>query len=92
MFELQISDVNVIGLCIATREAVRIMKEYDIKGHIIHINSILGHFLPPAFSSLNMYIGAKHGITGLAEALRLELASENVAIKITVSIHFSSDC
>ncbi|KAH1018927.1 hypothetical protein HUJ05_006609 [Dendroctonus ponderosae] len=76
-------DVNVLGLCIATREAVRIMKKCDIKGHIVHINSILGHFIPPEFSILNMYIGAKHGITGLAEVLRLELASENVAIKIT---------
>lgn len=36
-------DTNVLGLCIATREALKQMKEYEITGHIIHINSIAGH-------------------------------------------------
>ena len=36
-------DLNVLGLCIATREAVKIMKENKINGHIIHVNSVLGH-------------------------------------------------
>ncbi|KAJ8932619.1 hypothetical protein NQ314_014549 [Rhamnusium bicolor] len=34
--------VNVIGLCIATREAVRDMRANNVDGHIIHINSVVG--------------------------------------------------
>lgn len=36
-------DTNVLGLCIATREALKQMQENGIDGHIIHINSIAGH-------------------------------------------------
>lgn len=36
-------DTNVLGLCIATREALKQMDEHKITGHIIHINSIAGH-------------------------------------------------
>lgn len=38
-------DINVLGLCIATREVLKQMKENGITGHIIHINSIAGHGL-----------------------------------------------
>ncbi|KAJ3640526.1 hypothetical protein Zmor_003819 [Zophobas morio] len=36
-------DLNVIALRIATREAVKIMKENKISGHIVHVNSVLEH-------------------------------------------------
>lgn len=35
-------DTNVMGLAIATREAIKSMRENKIDGHIIHMNSILG--------------------------------------------------
>jgi NADP-dependent 3-hydroxy acid dehydrogenase YdfG len=38
----QMLDVNILGLSICTREALRSMKERDVTdGHIIHINRLL---------------------------------------------------
>lgn len=40
-------ETNIIGLCLVTREAVRLMKMRDetegTVGHIVNINSIFGH-------------------------------------------------
>lgn len=40
-------ETNIIGLCLVTREAVRLMKKRDQElktvGHIVNINSIFGH-------------------------------------------------
>ncbi|KAJ8971429.1 hypothetical protein NQ317_018164 [Molorchus minor] len=75
-------NVNVLGLCIATREAVRDMKVNKIDGHIIHINSTAGHQVPPT-PGLNVYPASKYAVTALAETLRLELNSQKSRIKIT---------
>ncbi|KAJ8943911.1 hypothetical protein NQ318_019519 [Aromia moschata] len=74
--------VNVLGLCIATREAVKDMKANNIDGHIIQINSIAGHQIP-SFPGLNVYPASKYAVTALAETLRLELNSAKSKIKIT---------
>lgn len=79
-----ILDLNVLGLCIATREAVKSMKENDVDGHIIHINSVLGHIVPN-FPNLNLYPASKFAVTALTETLRQELNSIGSKIKITVS-------
>ncbi|XP_050299433.1 farnesol dehydrogenase-like [Anthonomus grandis grandis] len=79
----KIFDVNVMGLCIATREAVKIMKGNKINGHIVHINSVVGHSVPAGLKGLNVYPGSKHAVTALAETLRMELVEENNLIKIT---------
>jgi NADP+-dependent farnesol dehydrogenase len=78
-------DTNVIGLCIATREAVKIMKAEKIDGHIVHMNSISGHFVPniPLF---NVYPASKFAVTALTETLRQEFNQLGVKIKITVKI------
>ncbi|XP_018576642.1 farnesol dehydrogenase-like, partial [Anoplophora glabripennis] len=75
-------EVNVLGLCIATREAIRDMRANDIDGHIIHINSIVGHQVIN-FREFNVYISSKHAVTALAETLRLELVELKSKIKIT---------
>ncbi|KAJ9585029.1 hypothetical protein L9F63_020639, partial [Diploptera punctata] len=76
-------DTNVIGLSICTREALKIMKENGVDdGHIIHINSIAGHRLPPSNRSV-MYHATKNAVTVLAEGLRRELIKNNSKIKIT---------
>ncbi|KAK4879386.1 hypothetical protein RN001_007532 [Aquatica leii] len=77
-----ILDTNIMGLCIATREATRIMKENNIDGHIIHINSLAGHYVPPDFN-LSVYGASKSGVTFLTEALRLELNAIKSKTKIT---------
>lgn len=76
-------DLNVIGLCIATREAVRDMRENNIDGHIVHINSVGGHQVPP-LPNINIYPATKFAVTALTETLRNELNSIGSRIKITV--------
>lgn len=80
----EIFDTNVLGLCIATREAVRNMKANNVNGHIIHINSIGGHTIP-YIPNLNVYPGSKHAVTAITEVLRQELVRDGSKIKISVS-------
>ncbi|KAJ8964930.1 hypothetical protein NQ317_015396 [Molorchus minor] len=75
-------NVNVLGLCIATREAVRDMKANSTDGHVIQINSIVGHSVPN-FPGMNVYPASKYAVTALAETLRLELNSSKSKIKIS---------
>ncbi|XP_018330804.1 farnesol dehydrogenase [Agrilus planipennis] len=77
----QVLDVNVLGLSVATREAVRQMKENKIDGHIVHINSMLGHRVIKL--PLNMYYASKYAVTALTEALLNEFNEEKLKIKIT---------
>lgn len=74
--------VNVVGLCTATKEAVKSMRENSIAGHIFNINSVLGHEV------LNIrhtsYPASKHAVTALTETLRLEFVALGLKIKITV--------
>nr|XP_023028671.1 farnesol dehydrogenase-like [Leptinotarsa decemlineata] len=76
-----ILQVNMIGLSVATREAIREMKTNKVDGHIIHINSTVGHYVPDI--PVNMYTASKYGVTALTECLRRELATLNSKIKIT---------
>ncbi|XP_044731173.1 farnesol dehydrogenase-like [Chrysoperla carnea] len=77
-------DLNLLGLCIATREAVKIMTENDVAGLIIHINSVAGHFpLTSQAPTLNVYGASKYAVTSVAETLRLELAAKKSKIRVT---------
>lgn len=82
----EIFHVNVIGLCIATREAIKEMKNNGIRGHVININSVLGHYIYD-IEFANLYPASKHAVTVLTETIRLELRNQNSKIKITVR-HF----
>nr|ARE68913.1 farnesol dehydrogenase [Epicauta chinensis] len=75
-------DTNVLGLCIATREAIKIMQTNNIDGHIVHINSVAGHKIPNA-PNLNVYPASKHAVTALTETLRLDLIRIGSKIKIS---------
>lgn len=83
-FWKEVFDTNVLGLCIATREAVRDMRANNVSGHIIHINSGSGHRVVP-IPNVNIYPASKHAVTALTETLRQELNSNQSKIKITVS-------
>ncbi|KAJ8954343.1 hypothetical protein NQ318_011014 [Aromia moschata] len=74
--------VNVLGLCVATREAVKSMRENHVDGHIIHINSICGHQIFN-FPESSVYPASKYAVTALAETLRVELNALKLKIKIT---------
>lgn len=81
----EVLNTNVLGLAIATREAVRDMMFNEIDGHIIHINSVAGHKVP-CYPKLNIYPASKHAVTALTETLRRELNDINSRIRVTVSI------
>ncbi|KAJ3651875.1 hypothetical protein Zmor_017881 [Zophobas morio] len=78
----QVFEVNVMALCICTREAISIMKENDVDGHVIHLNSIAGHQVPNV-PNFNVYPASKFAVTALAQSLRQELAREKSRIKVT---------
>nr|CAD7394919.1 unnamed protein product [Timema cristinae] len=79
----QIFDLNVLGLSICTREAFKLMKENGVDdGHIIHINSILGHKLG-GLDGLIPYTASKHAVTVLTEGLRRELVQLGSKIRVT---------
>jgi len=78
----RVFDTNVLALCIATREAIKIMNANGIDGHIIHINSVAGHSVPN-LPTVNVYPASKHAVTALTETLRQELNQIGSKIKIT---------
>ncbi|RZC39099.1 adh short, KR, NAD binding 10, and/or Epimerase domain containing protein [Asbolus verrucosus] len=75
-------DTNVMGLCIATREAIKSMQANKIDGHILHINSYLGHKIP-ASPGLSIYATSKSAVTTLTETMRHELIAAGSKIKIS---------
>ncbi|KAF2880512.1 hypothetical protein ILUMI_25665, partial [Ignelater luminosus] len=80
----EILDTNVLGLCIATNEAVKDMKENNVDGHIVHINSTVSYNIPN-YSQINVYVASKFAVTALTKTLRQELKSSGSRIKISVS-------
>ncbi|XP_062550384.1 farnesol dehydrogenase-like [Armigeres subalbatus] len=75
-------DTNVMGLALCSRKAFRSMKERDVAGHIIHINSIAGHKVPN-FPHMNMYAASKHAVTAITETMRNELIMLGSKTKVT---------
>lgn len=76
-------DVNVLALCICTREAYQSMKERNVDdGHIIHINSMSGHRVVPC-PDIHFYSATKYAVTALTEGLRQELRDEYTHIRVT---------
>lgn len=83
----KVFNVNVLAVCITTREAIKNMQENNIDGHIVHINSIQGHKVADIIDS-NVYPASKHAVTALVETLRLELNRIGSQIKISVKKGF----
>nr|XP_022902752.1 farnesol dehydrogenase-like [Onthophagus taurus]XP_022902753.1 farnesol dehydrogenase-like [Onthophagus taurus]XP_022902754.1 farnesol dehydrogenase-like [Onthophagus taurus]XP_022902755.1 farnesol dehydrogenase-like [Onthophagus taurus]XP_022902756.1 farnesol dehydrogenase-like [Onthophagus taurus]XP_022902757.1 farnesol dehydrogenase-like [Onthophagus taurus]XP_022902758.1 farnesol dehydrogenase-like [Onthophagus taurus] len=77
----EILETNVLAPCVTTREAIRVMKKHAIEGQIIHISSVLGHYVAH-IPNLNMYPASKFAIRALTETLRQEFLAENVPIRV----------
>jgi len=58
-------EVNVLGLCIATREAIQDMERRGVAGHVVHVSSMAGHASrgPTAAS----YAATKFAVRALTE-------------------------
>ncbi|XP_068601430.1 dehydrogenase/reductase SDR family member 11-like isoform X2 [Brachionichthys hirsutus] len=77
-------DVNVLGLCICTREAYQSMKERRVDdGHIININGMSGHRVPN-MAAAHFYSSTKFAVTALTEGLRQELREANSHIRVSM--------
>lgn len=73
----RVFDVNVTGVFLCTRAAVRQMKAQDPKGgRIINNGSISAH-VPRMHSSV--YTASKHAVSGLTKATALEGRAHNIA-------------
>ncbi|XP_055536150.1 farnesol dehydrogenase-like [Wyeomyia smithii] len=78
----EVLDTNLMGLVLCSREAFQSMKKRSVDGHIVHINSILGHHLIN-LPNLNIYPASKFGVTAVTETMRQELRTEGTKIKVT---------
>jgi 17beta-estradiol 17-dehydrogenase / 3beta-hydroxysteroid 3-dehydrogenase len=72
-------DVNVLALCICTREAISLMQAADT-GHIVHVSSMSGHRVPDITGA---YSATKFAVRSLSETLRRELREARSNIRIT---------
>jgi len=73
-------EVNVLALCICTREAVHDMRQRGNTGHIIHISSMSAHRVP---TSGGVYSASKFAVRALSEGLRQELRAADSQIKVS---------
>lgn len=71
-------EVNVLALCLATREALARFPESG--GHIINISSLSGHRVPP---SGGFYAATKHAVKAINEVTRLELRARDSRTRLT---------
>ncbi|XP_046368853.2 dehydrogenase/reductase SDR family member 11-like [Haliotis rufescens] len=73
-------EVNVMALCLCTRESVKSMRERDVDdGHIVNINSLSGHRVGKS----HFYSATKYAVTSLTEGIRWELRGINSHIRVT---------
>ncbi|MEL7143910.1 MAG: SDR family NAD(P)-dependent oxidoreductase [Cyanobacteria bacterium J06643_4] len=72
-------EVNVLALCICTREAIKLMRPADA-GHIVHISSMSGHRVP---AIEGIYSATKFAVRSLTETLRRELRADGSHIRIS---------
>ena len=73
-------EVNVLGLCIFTREAVQDMQHRGGEGHVIHISSMAAHRVP---GGSGVYSATKFAVRSLTEGLRQELRDAKSPIRVT---------
>lgn len=74
-------EVNVLGLCIATREAVQDMERRGVAGHVVHVSSMAAHRVPGPASGV--YAATKFAVRALTEGLRQELRARQSPVRVT---------
>ncbi|MFN3202775.1 MAG: SDR family NAD(P)-dependent oxidoreductase [Bradymonadia bacterium] len=73
-------EVNVLALCICTREALADIARRGDQGHVIHISSMAGHRVP---LESGVYSATKYAVRSLTEGLRLELRAAGRQSRVT---------
>ncbi|MCA9565768.1 MAG: SDR family NAD(P)-dependent oxidoreductase, partial [Myxococcales bacterium] len=73
-------DVNILALCICTREAIADMRKRGDQGHVVHVSSMAGHRVP---SMGGVYSATKFAVRALTESLRQELRQAESGIRVS---------
>ena len=73
-------EVNVLALCICTREALQDMKGRGGQGHVVHVSSMSGHRVP---GGSGVYSATKFAVRSLTEGLRQELRQAELNIRVS---------
>lgn len=82
-------DTNLLAVCSCSKEAFSQMKEFGLEGHIVHINSVSGHWATAGYPMfMNVYSPVKHALTCLTECMRQEVLHTNTHVRVTVSLKF----
>ena len=74
-------ETNVLGLLIATREAIQDMDRRGVAGHVVHVSSMAAHRVPGADAAV--YAGTKFAVRAIAEGLRQELRARQSPIRVS---------
>lgn len=78
-----IPDTNIVGTTNATRKVITNMAKNQTAGHIVDMNTLMGH---QVMDVPGWYTDIKFSITALTETLRNELNKKRLPIKTTVSL------
>jgi NADP-dependent 3-hydroxy acid dehydrogenase YdfG len=73
-------EVNVLALCVCTREALHDMRQRGDDGHVVHISSMAAHRVPPGSG---VYAASKYAVRALTEGLRAELRELGSGIRVS---------
>ena len=73
-------EVNILALCICTREAIADMQKRGDNGYVIHISSMAGHRVP---SGSGVYSATKFAVRSLTEGVRMELHGMGSKIRVS---------
>jgi NADP-dependent 3-hydroxy acid dehydrogenase YdfG len=71
--------VNILALCICSREMIKSLNIANSKGHIVNISSLSGHRIG---AESGIYEATKFSVTVITESLRRELLSTHGRIKV----------
>jgi NADP-dependent 3-hydroxy acid dehydrogenase YdfG len=75
-------EVNVLGLAIASREAIGDMERRGAAGHVVNVASMAAHRVPGPESG--MYAATKFAVRALTEGMRQELRARRSPIRVSL--------
>tara|TARA_Y100000310_G_C20394031_1_gene674194 strand:- start:5 stop:736 length:732 start_codon:yes stop_codon:yes gene_type:complete len=73
----KVININLTGVFLCSREAIKLMKKKDVKGQIITISSLLAFI---GMSGRSSYCASKHAVSGFMKSLRKEAKKDNITV------------